>query len=164
TVAGASEIGNRARLPLAWAACARPLALSSRGCCGKAGESPGTPIADPVARATMKSRDSPDNGARAGAIGASGTWWSAKPSALESADGSTRTGEQGGAMSREADDAGALLSSAVERAVELAVLGGRQGRRAFIERVGAATAGAALAAVFPMRAAQALAQQKPGPL
>src|SRR5499426_2672059 len=67
-------------------------------------------------------------------------------------------------MSREADDAGALLSSAVERAVELAVLGGRQGRRAFIERVGAATAGAALAAVFPMRAAQALAQQKPGPL
>src|SRR5262244_2298122 len=67
-------------------------------------------------------------------------------------------------MSREADDAGALLSSGVERAVELAVLGGRQGRRAFIERVGAATAGAALAAVFPMRAAQALAQQKPGPL
>src|SRR5499426_3081034 len=67
-------------------------------------------------------------------------------------------------MSREADDAGALLSSAVERAVELAVLGGRQGRRAFIERVGAATAGAALAAEFPMRAAKALAQQKPGPL
>src|SRR5499426_3493228 len=67
-------------------------------------------------------------------------------------------------MSREADDAGALLSSAVERAVELAVLGGRQGRRAFIERVGAATAGAALDAVFPMRAAQALAQEKPGPL
>jgi nitrate/nitrite transport system substrate-binding protein len=30
--------------------------------------------------------------------------------------------------------------------------------------VGAATAGAALAAVFPMRAAQALAQEKPGPL
>src|SRR5262244_1390398 len=67
-------------------------------------------------------------------------------------------------MSREADDAGALLSSGVERAVELAVLGGRQGRREFIERVGAATAGAALAAVFPMRAAQALAQEKPGPL
>src|SRR5262244_428545 len=67
-------------------------------------------------------------------------------------------------MSREADDAGALLSSGVERAVELAVLGGRQGRREFIERVGAATAGAALATVFPMRAAQALAQEKPGPL
>src|SRR5262244_1513423 len=67
-------------------------------------------------------------------------------------------------MSREADDAGALLSSGVELAVELAVLGGRQGRREFIGRVGAATAGATLATVFPMRAAQALAQEKPGPL
>jgi nitrate/nitrite transport system substrate-binding protein len=44
------------------------------------------------------------------------------------------------------------------------VLGGRHGRREFIERVGAATAGAALASVFPMRAVQALAQEKPGPL
>jgi nitrate/nitrite transport system substrate-binding protein len=67
-------------------------------------------------------------------------------------------------MSREADDTGARLAGAVERAVELVVLGGRQGRREFIERVGAATAGAALAAVFPMRAARALAQDKPGPL
>src|SRR5215813_7437574 len=67
-------------------------------------------------------------------------------------------------MSREADDAGALLSSAVERAVELAVLGGPQGRRQFIARVGAATAGAALASAFPIRAARALAQDKPGPL
>jgi nitrate/nitrite transport system substrate-binding protein len=67
-------------------------------------------------------------------------------------------------MSREADDTGALLAGAVERAVELAVLGGRQGRREFIESVGDATAGAALAAVFPMRAARALAQDKPGPL
>jgi len=57
-----------------------------------------------------------------------------------------------------------LLAQAAERAVELAVLGGRQGRRAFIERVGAATAGAVLASVFPMGAARALAQDKPGPL
>jgi nitrate/nitrite transport system substrate-binding protein len=67
-------------------------------------------------------------------------------------------------MTREAVDTGALLAGAVERAVELAVLGGRQRRREFIESVGAATAGAALAAVFPMRAARALAQDKPGPL
>jgi nitrate/nitrite transport system substrate-binding protein len=67
-------------------------------------------------------------------------------------------------MSGSGVDTEALLSGAVERAVELAVLGGRQGRREFIERVGAATAGAALTAVFPMRAAQALAQEKPGPL
>ena len=67
-------------------------------------------------------------------------------------------------MTREAVDTGALLVGAVERAVELAVLGGRQRRREFIESVGAATAGAALAAVFPMRAARALAQDKPGPV
>jgi nitrate/nitrite transport system substrate-binding protein len=67
-------------------------------------------------------------------------------------------------MTREAVDTGALLAGAVERAVELAVLGGRQRRREFIESVGAATAGAALAAVFPMRAARALAQDKPGPV
>src|SRR5262244_3770232 len=66
-------------------------------------------------------------------------------------------------MSREADDAGALLSSGVERAVELAVLGGRQGRREFIERVGAATAGAALASVFPLDKARLHAQEKLGP-
>src|SRR5262247_2692734 len=67
-------------------------------------------------------------------------------------------------MSREADDAGALLAGAAERAVELAVLGGPQGRRQFIARVGAATAGAALASAFPIRAARALAQDKPGSL
>jgi nitrate/nitrite transport system substrate-binding protein len=67
-------------------------------------------------------------------------------------------------MTREAVDTGALLAGAVERAVELAVLGGRQRRREFIESVGAATAGAALAAVFPMRAARAVAQDKPGPV
>ncbi len=44
-----------------------------------------------------------------------------------------------------------LLAQAAERAVELAVLGGRQGRRAFIERVGAATAGAVLASSWPSR-------------
>src|SRR3989449_439424 len=61
-------------------------------------------------------------------------------------------------------DASARLADAVERAVELAVLGGQAGRRAFIRRVGAATAGAALASVFPMGAARALAQEKPGAL
>jgi nitrate/nitrite transport system substrate-binding protein len=61
-------------------------------------------------------------------------------------------------------DASARLADAVERAVELAVLGGQAGRRAFIRRVGAGTAGAALASVFPMGAARALAQEKPGAL
>jgi nitrate/nitrite transport system substrate-binding protein len=81
-----------------------------------------------------------------------------------------RPGEQreaairGGAMSAEGDVTRAPLAEAAERAVELAVLGGRQGRREFIEHVGAATAGAVLASVFPMRAARALAQEKPGPL
>jgi nitrate/nitrite transport system substrate-binding protein len=70
----------------------------------------------------------------------------------------------GGSMSGSGVDTGALLSGAVERTIELAVLGGRQGRRQFIERVGAATAGAALASAFPMRAARALAQEKPGAL
>ena len=67
-------------------------------------------------------------------------------------------------MSQDADDARTLLSAAAEQAVELAVLGGRHGRRQFIESVGAATAGAALASVFPMAAARALAQDRPGPL
>src|SRR6266850_3917431 len=72
--------------------------------------------------------------------------------------------DQGGAMSQDADDTATLVSAAAERAVELAVLGGRHGRRQFIESVGAATAGAALASVFPMAAARALAQDRPGPL
>ncbi|PYM77885.1 MAG: nitrate ABC transporter substrate-binding protein [Candidatus Rokuibacteriota bacterium] len=67
-------------------------------------------------------------------------------------------------MSQDADDARTLLSAAAEQAVELAVLGGRHGRRQFIQSVGAATAGAALASVFPMAAARALAQDRPGPL
>ena len=67
-------------------------------------------------------------------------------------------------MSQDADDARTLLSAAAEQAVELAVLGGRHGRRQFIQSVGAATAGAALAAVFPMAAARALAQDRPGAL
>jgi len=67
-------------------------------------------------------------------------------------------------MSQDGDDARTLLSAAAEQAVELAVLGGRHGRRQFIQSVGAATAGAALASVFPMAAARALAQDRPGPL
>ena len=52
----------------------------------------------------------------------------------------------------------------VEHAVEYAVFGGAVGRREFVRRVGAGTAAAALASVFPMAAARALAQDKPGPL
>jgi nitrate/nitrite transport system substrate-binding protein len=53
----------------------------------------------------------------------------------------------------------------VERAIERAVLGSLEsGRREFLARVGAATASAALASVFPMSAARTLAQDKPGPL
>jgi nitrate/nitrite transport system substrate-binding protein len=55
------------------------------------------------------------------------------------------------------------VESAVERAIEYAVFGGEQGRREFIARVGAATASAALAAFFPLGAAKALAQDRPGP-
>ena len=67
-------------------------------------------------------------------------------------------------MSQDGDGTATLLSAAAEQAVELAVLGGRHGRRQFIQSVGAATAGAALASVFPMAAARALAQDRPGPL
>ena len=56
------------------------------------------------------------------------------------------------------------LDQAVERSIEHAVFGGESGRREFIRRVGATTAAAALASVFPMAAARALAQDKPGPL
>ena len=59
---------------------------------------------------------------------------------------------------------GTTLQRAVERAIEHAVLGGEVGRREFIRRVGAGTAAAALAAAFPVAAARALAQDKPGPL
>src|SRR2546428_2705966 len=56
------------------------------------------------------------------------------------------------------------LAQAVERAVEHAVFGGELGRRRFVQLVGAATATAALVSVFPLDAAKALAQDKPGPL
>src|SRR5206468_1225217 len=52
----------------------------------------------------------------------------------------------------------------VQRAIELAVFGGEVGRRQFIARVGASTAAAALASVFPIGAAKALAQDKAGAL
>ena len=67
-------------------------------------------------------------------------------------------------MSQDVDDARTLLSAAAEQAVELAVLGGLHGRRHFIQSVGPATAGTALASVFPKAAARALAQDRPGPL
>ena len=56
------------------------------------------------------------------------------------------------------------VESRVDRAIEYAVFGGPEGRREFIKRVGAATASAALASVFPMSVARALAQDRPGPL
>src|SRR6266849_511532 len=52
----------------------------------------------------------------------------------------------------------------VQRAIELAVFGGELGRREFIEAVGATTAAAALASIFPMQAARAIAQDKTGPI
>jgi nitrate/nitrite transport system substrate-binding protein len=57
---------------------------------------------------------------------------------------------------------GDIIATRAQRAVEHAVFGGELGRRQFIERVGAATAAAALAAAFPMRAVTALAQEKVG--
>jgi len=57
----------------------------------------------------------------------------------------------------------ALRARVVERAVERAVFGGELGRRAFVRAVGATTASAALASLFPMAAAKAIAQEKPGP-
>ena len=57
------------------------------------------------------------------------------------------------------DDA---LGRAVERSIEYAVFGGEVGRRAFIARVGASAATAALASAFPLAAARALAQDKAG--
>jgi hypothetical protein len=56
------------------------------------------------------------------------------------------------------------LSMKVERSIEHAVFGGELGRREFMERVGATTAAAALASVFPVGAAKALAHDKPGAL
>src|SRR5262244_3679176 len=56
-----------------------------------------------------------------------------------------------------------VLDDAVVRAIERAVFGGEHGRREFITAVGATTAAAILASVFPMQAARALAQDKAGP-
>src|SRR5215813_2646994 len=64
-----------------------------------------------------------------------GDAWSDERSAPQETGLSNRADDQGGAMSREANETGALLSTTAERAVELAILGGRQGRREFIERV-----------------------------
>ncbi len=55
------------------------------------------------------------------------------------------------------------MERAVERSIEHAVFGGEQGRREFMRLVGAGTAAAALASVFPVGAAKALAQEKLGP-
>jgi nitrate/nitrite transport system substrate-binding protein len=53
----------------------------------------------------------------------------------------------------------------VERAVARAVFGSLDpARREFLARVGAATTSAALASIFPLSTARALAQDKPGPL
>jgi nitrate/nitrite transport system substrate-binding protein len=57
-----------------------------------------------------------------------------------------------------------IVAAHARRAIERAVFGGEIGRRRFIARVGASTAAAALASVFPMGAVTALAQEKVGPL
>jgi nitrate/nitrite transport system substrate-binding protein len=57
-------------------------------------------------------------------------------------------------------DPGELIERLVERSVEQAVFGDR---RDFLRLVGAGTAAAALAEVFPMGAAKALAQAELGP-
>jgi nitrate/nitrite transport system substrate-binding protein len=56
------------------------------------------------------------------------------------------------------------LDGLIERSIEHAVFGGEIGRREFIRRVGATTATSALASVFPMEAARAIAQDRTGPI
>ena len=56
------------------------------------------------------------------------------------------------------------LDVLIVRAIERAVFGGQPGRREFIQTVGATTAAAALASIFPMQAARAIAQDKTGPI
>src|SRR5262249_32583377 len=75
----------------------------------------------------------------------------------------TRTPSPGCHFVHRGDSMHQRLAEAVERSVEHAVFGGEVGRRRFIQQVGGATAAAALASVFPMDAAKALAQDKPGP-
>ena len=53
-----------------------------------------------------------------------------------------------------------VLHDVVLRAIERAVFGGDHGRRAFLEAVGATTAVAALASVFPLQAGLAIANAR----
>jgi nitrate/nitrite transport system substrate-binding protein len=78
--------------------------------------------------------------------------------------GSARHGDREAAMSEATGGRETGIERAVERAVEHAVFGGARGRREFVRLVGAATASAALASVFPLAQAKALAQDKPGPI
>src|SRR5262245_45534780 len=80
----------------------------------------------------------PDNGARVGRhCSVRGSHPAAGPPVITQAN--SREGNREERM-RGGADTGTMLSKAIERAVELAVLGGPRGRREFIERVGAATA------------------------
>ncbi|HET8576941.1 MAG TPA: CmpA/NrtA family ABC transporter substrate-binding protein [Methylomirabilota bacterium] len=63
-------------------------------------------------------------------------------------------------MSEKPEGTEAIIGRVVERSVAHAVFGGR---RDFFKLVGASTAAAALASVFPLEAAKALAQEKLGP-
>ncbi len=56
-----------------------------------------------------------------------------------------------------------IVEKAVETAVELEVFGSELRRREFVKFVGAGSAAAILASIFPMNAAKALAQEKLGP-
>src|SRR5262245_18690883 len=57
-----------------------------------------------------------------------------------------------------------LIDQRVEQAVAHAIFGSEVGRREFIRYVGTAGATAILNSVFPIGAAKALAQSKPGPI
>src|SRR5712692_2602803 len=63
-------------------------------------------------------------------------------------------------MSEKPESTEAVVGQLVERSIAHAVFGGR---RNFLKLVGAGTAAAALASVFPLEKAKALAQEKPGP-
>ncbi|MBI3325146.1 MAG: ABC transporter substrate-binding protein [Nitrospinae bacterium] len=57
-----------------------------------------------------------------------------------------------------------LIDQLVEEAAARAVFGSGVRRRAFLRHVGAGAAAALLSSVFPLEAAKALAQEKPGPI